>query len=173
MTNVNHPSREATPSHRQRNNRSSTAPTSTNSSKMDTISSSTDGYVLRFVNEDLENQAFTLSKYYSGIIRNWVRGTPLLFAMKTSEGDALVGYAVVDKIENLWEMPPEEETYAREHGWKIALTLRGVTRFKAPLLIKNSALGSDLRRGAFLHGAKLTEHQIGTLLDQAEEAQEA
>jgi len=140
---------------------------------MDTISSSTDGYVLRFVNEDLENQAFTLSKYYSGIIRNWVRGIPLLFAMKSGEGDSLVGYAVVDKIENLWEMPPEEETYAREHGWKIALTLRGATRFKTPLLIKNSALGSDSRRGAFLHGAKLTEHQIGTLLDQAKEAQEA
>ena len=150
MTNVNHPTREPTPSHRQHNNRSSTAPTSTNSSKMDTTSSSTDGYVLRFVNEDLENQAFTLSKYYSGITRNWIRGTPLLFAMKTEEGDSLVGYAVVDKIENLWEMPPEEETYAREHGWKIALTLRGATKFKVPLLIKNSLLKDDKRKGAFL-----------------------
>jgi hypothetical protein len=135
--------------------------------------SSTDGYVLRISHEDLVNQVFSLGKYYSGIQRNFIRGTPLLFAAKSKDGDSIVGYGVVDKIEYLWEMTPEEETYAKEHNWKIALKLRGATRFRTPLLIKNSLLKDDKRRGAYLHGAKLSEETIDALLEQAEEIQEA
>ena len=134
--------------------------------------SSTDGYVLRISHEDLVNQVFSLGKYYSGIQRNFIRGTPLLFAAKSESGDSLVGYGVVDKIESLWEMTPADEEYAKEHNWKLGLTLRGVTRFKTPLLIKNSLLKDDKRRGAYLHGAKLTEDTIDALLEQAEEIQE-
>jgi len=135
--------------------------------------SSTDGYVLRIAHEDLVSQVFSLGKYYSGIQRSFIRGTPILFAAKSEGGDSLVGSGVVDKVEYLWEMTPEEETYAKEHGWKIGLTLRAATRFKTPLLIKNSLLKEDKRKGAFLHGAKLTEDQIDALLTQAEEIQEA
>jgi len=133
---------------------------------------STDGYVLRISYEDLVNQVFSLGKYYSGVIRDFKRGTPLLFVAKSEGGDSLVGYGVVDKIEYLWEMTPEEEAYAREHNWKIALTLRGATRFRTPLLIKNSLLKDDKRKGAYLHGAKLTEETMDALLEQAEEIQE-
>jgi hypothetical protein len=66
-------------------------------------------------------------------------------------------------------MTPEEETYAKEHGWKIGLTLRGAIRFRTPLLIKNSILKEDKRRGAYLHGAKLSQETIDALLEQAEE----
>ena len=136
--------------------------------------SSTDGYVLRIGTEDLVSQVFSLGKYYAGIQRNWVRGTPILLAKKVEKkGDCIVGYGVVDKVEYLWEMVPEEETYAKEHGWRVGLTLRAATRFKTPLLIKNSILKEDKRKGAFLHGAKLTEDQIDALLEQAEEIQEA
>jgi hypothetical protein len=135
--------------------------------------SSTDGYVLRIAHEDLVNQVFSLEKYYSGIQRNFIRGTPLLFAAKSESGDSFVGYGVVDKIEYLWEMTPEEEAYAREHGWKVGLTLRAATRFRTPLLIKNSLLKDDKRKGAYLHGAKLTEDTMDALLEQAEEIQEA
>jgi len=134
--------------------------------------SSTDGYVLRIAHEDLVNQVFSLGKYYSGIQRNFIRGTPLLFAAKSEGGDSLVGYGVVYDIEHLWEMTPADENYAKEHGWKTALTLRGATRFKNPLLIKNSLLKDDKRKGAYLHGAKLNEETIDALLEQAEEAQE-
>jgi len=136
--------------------------------------SSTDGYVLRIGTEDLVNQVFSLGKYYAGIQRNFIRGTPILFAAKVGPlGDSIIGYGVVDKVEYLWEMTPEEETYAKEHGWKVGLTLRAATKFSTPLLIKNSILKDDKRKGAFLHGAKLTEDQIDALLDQAEEIQEA
>jgi hypothetical protein len=135
--------------------------------------SSTDGYVLRISHEDLVNQVFSLGKYYSGIQRNFIRGTPLLFAAKSESGDSFVGYGVVDNIEHLWEMTPADEDYAKEHNWKIALTLRGTTRFKNPLLIKNSLLKDDKRKGAYLHGAKLSEETMDALLEQAEEIQEA
>jgi len=78
--------------------------------------SSTDGYVLRIAHEDLVNQVFSLGKYYSGIQRNFIRGTPLLFAAKSEGGDSLVGYGVVYDIEHLWEMTPADENYAKEHG---------------------------------------------------------
>ncbi len=135
--------------------------------------SSTDGYVLRIAHEDLVNQVFSLGKYYSGIQRNFIRGTPLLFAAKSEGGDSIVGYGVIDKIEHLWEMTPADEVYAKEHGWKLGLTLRGATRLGTPLLIKNSLLKDDKRKGAFLHGAKLSEETINTLLEQVEEIQEA
>jgi len=135
--------------------------------------SSTDGYVLRISHEDLVNQVFSLGKYYSGLLRDFKRGTPILFAAKSESGDSFVGYGVVDKIEFLWEMLPADEEYAREHNWKVALTLRGATKFGTPLLIKNSILKEDKRRGAYLHGAKLTEDTIDALLEQAEKAQEA
>jgi len=134
--------------------------------------SSADGYVLRISHEDLVNQVFSLGKYYSGVIRDFKRGTPLLFAAKSEGGDSLVGYGKVYDIEHLWEMTPADEEYAKEHGWKIALTLRGATKFKVPLLIKNSLLKDDKRKGAFLHGAKFSEDTISALLEQAEATQE-
>jgi len=135
--------------------------------------SSTNGYVLRISHEDLVNQVFSLGLYYSGVQRNFIRGTPLLFAAKTDDGDSLVGYGVVDKVKYLWEMTPADEDYAKEHNWKIALTIRAATRFRTPLLIKNSILKDDKRKGAYLHGAKLSEETIDALLEQAEEIQEA
>jgi len=140
---------------------------------MATTENQANGYILRISHEALVNQVFSLGKYYSGIQRNFIRGTPLLFAARSEGGDSLVGYGIVDKVEMLWEMTPEEEIYAREHGWKIALTLRGATRFGTPLLIKNSLLKEDKRKGAYLHGAKLSEETIDALLEQAEAAQEA
>jgi len=139
---------------------------------MATTENQANGYILRISHEALVNQVFSLGKYYSGIQRNFIRGTPLLFAARSEGGDSLVGYGVIDNVENLWEMTPEEEIYAREHGWKIALTLRGATRFGTPLLIKNSLLKEDKRKGAYLHGAKLSEDTIDALLEQAEEIQE-
>jgi hypothetical protein len=134
--------------------------------------SSTDGYVLRIAHEALVNQVFSLGKYYSGIQRNFIRGTPLLFAAKSKDGDSIVGYGVVDEVEYLWEMTPEEEEYAKEHNWKIGLTLREAKKFWTPLLIKNSLLKDDKRKGAYLHGAKLSEEIIDALLKQVEEIQE-
>ena len=41
------------------------------------------GYILRVSHDDWVEQIFELKKYYSGIIRNWRIGTPILLAKKT------------------------------------------------------------------------------------------
>lgn len=68
-------------------------------------------------------------------------------------------------------MTPEEEDYAKSNGWRIGLTLRGTTRLHTPLPLDESILKMDKRRGALLHGAKITESQLDALLEQAEARQ--
>jgi hypothetical protein len=104
-------------------------------------------------------------------MRDYKRGTPILLIMKAEGRNSFVGYGIIDKVEMLWEMAPEEENYSRGHGWKCGLTLRGLTRFARPYPIKKSYLSTDPRRGAFLNGAKLTEEQVDSILEAAEEEQ--
>ena len=129
------------------------------------------GYILRISRDEWLEQVFRLNKYYTGIMRDYKRGTPILLAMKAGGRDSFVGYGVIDKVEMLWEMPPEEEDYSRGHGWKCGLTFRGLTRFAKPYPIGKSCLSTDPRRGAFLNGAKLTEDQVDSILEAAEDDQ--
>ncbi|OGD44465.1 hypothetical protein A3K69_00170 [Candidatus Bathyarchaeota archaeon RBG_16_57_9] len=129
------------------------------------------GYILRVSSDEWVDQIFQLKKYYSGIMRNWRRGTPILFARKTEAGDSFLGYGVTDKVEMLWEMTPEEEDYCRENKWKCALTFQPLVKFQRPLPIRETLLAGDKRKGSFLHGAMLPEEQVDSILEQAEELQ--
>ena len=62
----------------------------------------TPGYIMRIINDDWVTQVFELKKYYSGIIRKWRIGTPILFAKKTEVGDSFLGYGITDRVEMLW-----------------------------------------------------------------------
>jgi len=130
------------------------------------------GYILRVSTEDWVEQIFEIKKYYSGIMRNWKRGTPILLAKKTEAGDSFLGYGITDKVEMLWEMSPEEENYCRENKWRCALTLKPLIRFKNPYPIKETFLAEDKRKGSFLHGAMLMEEQVDEILEHAEDYQE-
>ena len=104
-------------------------------------------------------------------MRNWKRGTPILLAKKTDVGDSFLGYGITDKVEMLWEMPPEEENYCRENNWRCALTLKPLIRFNRPYPIKETFLADDPRKGSFLHGALLVEGKVDEILEQAEDYQ--
>ena len=136
------------------------------------ISEENPGYILRVSTDDWVEQIFEIKKYYSGIMRNWKRGTPILLAKKTEAGDSFLGYGVTDKVEMLWEMSPEEENYCRENNWRCALTLKPLIRFKNPYPIKETFLAEDKRKGSFLHGAMLMEGQVDEILEHAEDYQE-
>ena len=129
------------------------------------------GYILRLSTDSWRDQVFELKKYYSGVMRGWKRETPILLAKKTEAGDSFIGYGVVGKVEMLWELSPEEEAYCRENNWKCALTFKALNGFEKPYPIKESLLAEDTRKGAFLHGARLTEDQMDAILDAAEEYQ--
>jgi len=129
------------------------------------------GYILRISKDSWLEQVYELKKYYPGIARRWKRGTIILLAKKAEEGDSFIGYGVVDKVEMLWELPPEEEAYVREQGWRSALTFKALFRFEKPYPIKESILADDPRRGRTLHGARLTEDQVDAILEAAEDYQ--
>jgi hypothetical protein len=128
------------------------------------------GYILRVKHEDWAQQVFELNKYYSGIIRRWKKGSPILLAMKTEKGDSFVGYGITDKTEMLWEMTPEEEQYCKENNWRCAITFHPLIRFENPLPIKETFLANDDRKGRYLHGASLNETQVEILIEQAKES---
>lgn len=130
------------------------------------------GYILRVKHEDWAQQVFELNKYYSGIIRRWKKGSPILLAMKTEKGDSFVGYGITDKTEMLWEMTPEEEQYCKENNWRCAITFQPLIRFENPLPIKETFLANDDRKGRYLHGASLNETQVEILIEQAKEPEE-
>ncbi len=126
------------------------------------------GYILRVSHEDWVEQIYEINKYYSGIIRNWRIGTPILLAKKTEVGDSFLGYGITSKVEMLWEMSPEEEHYCKENGWKVALSFKPLIRFENPLPIKMTPLANDKRKGFFLHGVLLPEDTVDTILETAE-----
>ena len=135
------------------------------------VSDENPGYILRVSTDDWVEQIFEIKKYYSGIMRNWKRGTPILLAKKTDVGDSFLGYGITDKVEMLWEMTPEEENYCRENNWRCALTLKPLIRFNKPYPIKETFLADDPRKGSFLHGAMLVEVKVDEILEQAEDYQ--
>lgn len=128
----------------------------------------TTGYVLRISTDEYLQQLAEIKKYYPGIQRHWHKGTPILFAKKVKV-DSFVGYGIVDKVEMLWEMTPEEEDYCRQNKWKQGITFKPLIMYEKPLPIRETFLKDDKRKGMFLHGIKLTENQVDAILDAAEE----
>ncbi len=130
------------------------------------------GYILRISTDSWHDQVYELKKYYPGIMRGWKQDTPILLAMKAEAGDSFIGYGIVDKVEMLWEMSPEEEAYCKENNWKCAITFKTLISYMKPYPIKESILADDPRKGSFLHGVRLTESQINTILEAAEDYQD-
>jgi len=100
------------------------------------------GYILRISSDDWVDQVYELKKYYSGVMRSWKRETPILFAKKTDVGDSFR---------------------------RCALSFKTLRKFEDPYPIKESILAEDPRKGSFLHDARLTEEQMDTILEAAED----
>ena len=129
------------------------------------------GYILRISTDEWLKQVYDRKKYYSGVMRQWKRGNVILLAKKTDAGDSFIGYGVIDKVEMLWELSPEDEAYCKEHGWKCAISFQPLIRFEKPYPIRESILADDPRKGRLLHGARLTEDQVDAILEAAEDQQ--
>lgn len=115
-----------------------------------------------------EDQVFKLGKYYPGIYRKWKIGTPILFVKKTDVGDSFIGYGITDKIEMLWEMTPEEESYCKENGWRCAISFKPIVKFSSPYPMKESFLADGKRKGKLLHGILLSENEVSEILEVAQ-----
>jgi len=128
------------------------------------------GYILRISKDDWERQVFEQKKYYTGLSRGWKLGTIIFFVRKREAGDSFIGYGIVEKIDTLSELTPEEEKYCEENGWKLALKFKYVSKFSTPYPIKNSILSNDVRKGRYLHGVALNEDQVNEILEKAKDS---
>ncbi|MBN1682293.1 hypothetical protein JW865_01920 [Candidatus Bathyarchaeota archaeon] len=125
------------------------------------------GYILRITHDYWLEQVFKINKYYSGVVRAFEKGTPILLVKKTEVGDSFIGYGFIQKVEYLWEMTPEDEKYSRDNNWKCCLSLKNLTKFDAPYPIKESLLKDDPRKGKLLHGAMLKIELINNIIEAA------
>ncbi len=127
------------------------------------------GYSIRIHSFPSLYQLFETGKYYTWLIRKWIRMTKILFIMNTKKGDSIIGYGAVEKIEGYYNIMDEDEyDFCKKNKYNMCITFKKITKFNPPLLIKDTVLRSDRRKGAFLHGAKLGWKMIDDILDQAE-----
>lgn len=123
------------------------------------------GYILRISQDKWEEQVYRLGKYYPGFHRKWKTGTPILLVKNTDVGDSFIGYGIVDKVEMLWEMPPEEEKYCKDNGWRCALSFTPLIKFEKPVPIKETFLADDKRKGSYLHGIIVGENEVNEIIE--------
>lgn len=130
--------------------------------------SEVDGYVMRIATKQWVSQVFNMAIYYTSIHRKWKSGQTVLFVHKTSVGDAIVGYGVIEDVCEKDELSDEERRECEKGGWRRALEFKYVKQFDRPLPIKETFLRGSKLRGRYFHGLKLNKEQLESVVTQAE-----
>jgi hypothetical protein len=126
------------------------------------------GYILRIATKQWVNQVFDTAMYYTSAIRKWKPEQTILFVHKTSVGDSIIGYGVIEDVYGLDELSEEERRECEKHGWKVAIGFKYVKEFEKTLPLRETALKDLSARGKFLHGLPLSSEQIESVINQAE-----
>lgn len=126
------------------------------------------GYIFRISTEQWVDHVFDMAIYFTNLRRKLESGHTILFIHKTSAGDALVGYGVVDHVAEKNELSEEEQLECEKGQWKRAIEFKYVKRFENPLLIKETFFRDSRVRGRLFHGLELTSKQLDSILRQAE-----
>ena len=126
------------------------------------------GFILRITTKQWVNQVFNMAIYYTSIHRKWKSGQTILFVHKTNLGDAIVGYGVIENVNEKDELSDEERHECERGGWKRALEFKYVKQFDSPLPIKETFLRGSKLRGRYFHGLKLNKEQLDSVMTQAE-----
>jgi hypothetical protein len=127
------------------------------------------GYILRISTKEWVDQVFDLAIYYTSSPRNWKAGQLVVFAHKTSNGDAFVGYGEICNVYSLDELSDKERLECQKWGWRKAMELKYVIRFNEPLLVKRTFFKDSKLRGRSLHGFALTDEQVNSIISQGEQ----
>lgn len=130
-----------------------------------------DGYILRIATEKWVDQVFGMAIYYTGARRRWKSGQTIIFIHKTSIGDSIIGYGIIEDVHEKDELSEEEKRECEKYGWKKAIEFKYVVQFKKPLPIKETFLKDSKLRGKYFHGLKLTKEQLSSIISQAERLQ--
>ena len=130
--------------------------------------SESDGFILRIATRQWVNQVFGTAIYFTNLRRNWKQGQTILFVHKTTVGDALVGYGLIERVCEKDELPGPDKDACERGDWKRALEFRYVRQFDKPLPVKETFLKGSKLRGRLFHGFKLNKNQLKDVLGQAE-----
>lgn len=126
------------------------------------------GYILRIATKQWVDQVFSMAIYYTNLLRKWKPEQTILFIHKTSVGDAIVGYGMIERIYEKDELSEEELAECEKYKWKEAIVFKYVLKFEKPLPIKETLFRSSKLHGRFFHGLSLTQEQLSSIMDQAE-----
>ena len=126
------------------------------------------GYILRIATKQWVDQVFDSAIYYTSISRKWTGGHTILFVHKTVEGDAVIGYGVIENVYGKDDLSEEEKRRCQEEGWSKALEFKYVKELEKPLLIKETFLKNTKLRGRLLQGLTVTRKQLDATINQAE-----
>ncbi len=128
------------------------------------------GYILRIATKEWVDQVFDSAIYYTSISRKWTRGYTILFVHKTVEGDAFIGYGVIENVYMKEELSTEEKQRCEEEGWMRALEFKYVKELEKPLPVKETFLKNTKLRGRLLQGLTVTRKQLDATINQAEKS---
>ncbi len=135
--------------------------------QMNTIESSSHGYILRISRDEWVRQVFNIHKYYAGVKRRWEPDLTIFFARKAEKGDSFLGYGVVGSVLKTEELSEKERDECKKYGWNRVIQFKNIVKFDPPLPIKETVMKDVGVRGNRLHGYRLTQEQIQSILSQA------
>ena len=125
-----------------------------------------EGCILRIATRQWVNQVFDMAIYFTNLRREWKQGQIVLFVHKTSLGDALVGYGLIERAWEKDELSEQDRDACERGGWKRAIEFRYVKQFDKPVAVKETFLKGSKLRGRCFHGLKLNKNQIAAVLVQ-------
>jgi len=126
------------------------------------------GYILRIATKKWVDQVFDSAIYYTSINRKWTRGQTILFVHKADEGDAVVGYGLIENVYSADQLSDEEKRRCEKEGWNRALEFRYVKQLEKPLLLRDTFLRDSKLRGRLLHGLSVTRVQMAATVELAD-----
>jgi len=129
------------------------------------------GYILRIATRDWVEQVFSIAVYYTSIRRKLGPQQTIIFVNKTSIGDAIIGYGVIEDVYEKAELSEEEKSECEKHRWEKAVVFRYVVEFEKPLPIRKTFFKETKLRGRCFHGFQLNKDQVASNIREAEQLQ--
>jgi len=124
-------------------------------------------YIMRIANDEFEASVFSKKAYYTAMRRKWSRGTKILLVKKSAQGDAFIGYAVVDKVLGIEEMDLDDKKLCIENAWSNKIIFSKLVRLEPPVLVKNTVVSKWPQKGALLHGAPISDEDLNAIVEAA------
>lgn len=123
-------------------------------------------HILRLDDENDFEIVLQREKYFTSMttINGWRKGSIVIFLKNSVDGDSVVGWGYFDYAKKYVEMCTEDKIICEKTDSKFLLKLDKLAELTPPKLIKETAIGNWGINGRFLHGKKLSDKELETVL---------